>query len=59
MGKSTLVNQVADQAAQEKLFDKVVTASVSQTPDLRRIQGELADKLGLKFEELSEQGRSA
>ena len=59
VGKSTLVKQVAEQATQEKLFDKVVMASVLQTPDLKRIQGELADKLGMKFEEESEEGRAA
>ena len=53
------MKQVAEQAAQEKLFDKVVTAFVLQTPDLKRIQGELADKLGMKFEEESEEGRAA
>ena len=59
VGKSTLVKQVAEQAAQEKLFDKVVAASVLQTPDLKRIQGELADMLGMKFEEESKQRRAA
>ena len=59
VGKSTLVKQVAEQAAQEKLFDKVVTTSVLQTPDYRRIQGELADKLDMKLEEESEEGRAA
>ncbi|CBI22343.3 unnamed protein product, partial [Vitis vinifera] len=59
VGKTTLVKQVAEQAAQEKLFDKVVTAAVLQTPDLKKIQGELADLLGMKFEEESEQGRAA
>ncbi|CBI22408.3 unnamed protein product, partial [Vitis vinifera] len=59
VGKTTLVKQVAEQAAQEKLFDKVVKAAVLQTPDLKKIQGELADLLGMKFEEESEQGRAA
>ena len=60
VGKSTLVKQVAEQAAsQEKLFDKVVMASVLQTPDYGEIQQQFADKLGMKFEELSEQGRAA
>ena len=59
VGKSTLVKQVAEQAAQEKLFNKVVMASVLQTPDLKRIQGELADKLGMKLEEESAEGRAA
>ncbi|RVW70660.1 putative disease resistance protein [Vitis vinifera] len=47
VGKTTLVKQVAEHAAQEKLFDKVVTAAVLQTPDLKKIQGELADLLGI------------
>ncbi|WKA03293.1 hypothetical protein VitviT2T_021411 [Vitis vinifera] len=59
VGKTTLVKQVAEQAAQEKLFEKVVTAAVLETPDLKKIQGELADLLGMKFEEESEQGRAA
>ena len=59
VGKSTLVKQVAEQAAQEKLFDKVVMASVLQAQDLKRIQRELADKLGMKLEEESEEGRAA
>ncbi|RVW58264.1 hypothetical protein CK203_110790 [Vitis vinifera] len=58
-GKSTLVKQVAEQANQEKLFEKVVNVSVLQTPDLERIQRNLADWLGMKFEEESEQGRAA
>ncbi|KAJ9682573.1 hypothetical protein PVL29_018487 [Vitis rotundifolia] len=56
---TTLVKQVAEQAVQEKLFDKVVMTSVFQTPDLRRIQGEIAGILGMKFEKESEQGRAA
>ena len=59
MGKFTLVNQVAQQARQKKLFNKVLTALVSQTPDCKRIQAELADMLGMKFEEESEHGRAA
>ena len=52
------MKQVAEKAALEKLFDKVVMASVLQTPDLKRIQGELSYKLGMKFEEESEEGRA-
>ena len=59
VGKSTLVNQVAQQARQDKLFNKVLTTLVSQTPDCKRIQAELADMLGMKFEEESEHGRAA
>ena len=59
VGKTTLVKQVAKQAEEEKLFDRVVMAFVSATPELKKIQGELADMVGLKFEEESEMGRAA
>ncbi|KAJ9682210.1 hypothetical protein PVL29_018203 [Vitis rotundifolia] len=55
VGKTTLVEQVA---AQAKLFDRVVMAYVSQTVDLKKIQAQIADALGLKFEEESETGRA-
>nr|CAN65562.1 hypothetical protein VITISV_009359 [Vitis vinifera] len=58
VGKSTLVKRVAEQAEQEELFHKVVTASVFQTPDYKEIQQQIAEKLGMKFEEVSEQGRA-
>ena len=51
VGKTTLVEQVAKHAKEQKLFDEVVMASVFQNSDLRKIQGQLADMLGLKFEE--------
>nr|CAN77510.1 hypothetical protein VITISV_036215 [Vitis vinifera] len=47
VGKTTLVEQVAKHAKEQKLFDEVVMASVFQNPDLRKIQGQLADMLGL------------
>ncbi|CBI22403.3 unnamed protein product, partial [Vitis vinifera] len=59
VGKTTLIKQVAKQAEEEKLFDKVLMAYISSTPELKKIQGELADMLGLKFEEESEMGRPA
>ena len=59
VGKTTLVKRVAEQAEQDKLFDKVIMASVFQTPDYKEIQHHFADKLGMKFEELSEEGRAA
>ena len=59
VGKSTLVKKEGDQASQEKLFDMVVMASVLKTPDFKRIQGQVTDKLDMKFEEESEQGRAS
>ncbi|XP_034707094.1 disease resistance protein At4g27190-like [Vitis riparia] len=51
VGKTTLVQQVAKQANEEKLFDTVVMAlNISQTPNVTKIQGEIASMLGLKLE---------
>ncbi|KAH9754872.1 putative disease resistance protein [Citrus sinensis] len=58
VGKTMLVKEVARQARNDKLFDEVVYADVSQTPDIKKIQGQIADKLGLKFYEESESGRA-
>ncbi|KAH9752997.1 hypothetical protein KPL71_014925 [Citrus sinensis] len=49
VGKTTLVKQVAKQVMEDKLFDKVVMAEVTQTPDHQEIQKKLAFDLGMKF----------
>ncbi|KAI8003606.1 Disease resistance protein [Camellia lanceoleosa] len=58
VGKTTMVKEVAKRAKEEKLFDEVVMAVVSQSPNERKIQGEIGDSLGLKFEEETERGRA-
>ncbi|WJX17425.1 hypothetical protein P8452_07346 [Trifolium repens] len=45
-------------AKQLKLFDKVVITHVSQNPDFKTIQGEIADLLGLRFDEETIFGRA-
>ena len=57
MGKTTLVQQLAmraqaaKQANEENLFDTVVMAlNISQTPNVTKIQGEIASILGLELE---------
>ena len=57
VGKTTLVQQLAmraqaaKQANEENLFDTVVMAlNISQTPNVTKIQGEIASILGLKLE---------
>ncbi|ESR46487.1 hypothetical protein CICLE_v10003906mg, partial [Citrus x clementina] len=45
--KTTLVKEVARLARQDKLFDHVIFSEVSQTPNIKKIQGEIAEKLGL------------
>ncbi|WJX31678.1 hypothetical protein P8452_20083 [Trifolium repens] len=57
-GKTTLVTEVGKKAEDQKMFDKVISITVSQTPDIRGIQGEIADMLKLKLEEESERGRA-
>ncbi|KAK9206191.1 hypothetical protein WN943_016464 [Citrus x changshan-huyou] len=54
VGKTTLVKEAARRAKKDKLFDKVVFAEVSETPDIRKVQEELADQLGMKFDEESD-----
>ncbi|GAU35302.1 hypothetical protein TSUD_389270 [Trifolium subterraneum] len=58
VGKTFLVNEVAEIAKQQKLFDVVVIALVSETPDIKKIQGVIADMLGLTFGEESTDGRA-
>ncbi|XP_057460991.1 disease resistance protein At4g27190-like isoform X1 [Actinidia eriantha] len=58
LGKTTLVKEVGKRAKKLKLFDQVVMAVVSQTPDLRKIQGQLGDMLGIQFREETESGRA-
>ncbi|XP_021618364.1 disease resistance protein At4g27190 [Manihot esculenta] len=50
VGKTTLAKQVHRKAIEERLFDVVAMVAVNQTPELRRIQSEIADILGLKFD---------
>ncbi|XP_056161055.1 uncharacterized protein LOC115693745 [Syzygium oleosum] len=46
VGKSTLLEEVKRRISEEKLFDCVTMVDVSANPDIRRIQGEIADALG-------------
>ncbi|KAI8004060.1 Disease resistance protein [Camellia lanceoleosa] len=58
VGKTTMVKEVAKRAKEEKLFDEVVMAVVSQSPNEMKIQGEIGDNLGLEFKEETERGRA-
>ncbi|KAA8516925.1 hypothetical protein F0562_017257 [Nyssa sinensis] len=51
VGKTTMVKEVAEKAKARNLFDEVVMAVVSQNPDFTKIQRELGDMLGLKYDE--------
>ncbi|KAH9754203.1 AAA domain-containing protein [Citrus sinensis] len=56
--KTTLAKEVARKAETEKLFDQVIFVEVSKIQDIRKIQGEIADKLGLTLHEESDSGRA-
>ncbi|KAK9215242.1 hypothetical protein WN944_007246 [Citrus x changshan-huyou] len=58
IGKTMLAEEVARKVKSDKLFDQVVFVEVSQSQDIRKIQGEIADKLSLKLDEESESGRA-
>ncbi|KAF5941126.1 hypothetical protein HYC85_022293 [Camellia sinensis] len=57
-GKTSMVKEVTKSVNEEQLFDEVVIAIVSQSHDEKKIQVEIANKLGLKFEEESVFGRA-
>ncbi|KAH9752715.1 Disease resistance protein [Citrus sinensis] len=59
IGKTTLVKEFARQAREKKLFDRVVFSEVSQTPDIKKIQGEIAEKLGLELSNEAEYRRAS
>nr|POE92923.1 disease resistance protein [Quercus suber] len=48
VGKTMLVKEVLKQAEKGKLFDKYLFLVVSNDPDLKRIQREIAEQLGLE-----------
>ncbi|XP_004516857.1 probable disease resistance protein At4g27220 [Cicer arietinum] len=56
-GKTTLVTEASKKVEGLK-FDKVVLITVSQTPNIRVIQGQMADALNIKLEDEHEEGRA-
>ncbi|KAB2010737.1 hypothetical protein ES319_D10G262100v1 [Gossypium barbadense] len=57
IGKTTVVKEIA-RKVKGKLFDSVVIATVTQAIDIEKIQNQIADFLGLKFEEQSMVGKA-
>ncbi|XP_030959915.1 disease resistance protein At4g27190-like [Quercus lobata] len=51
VGKTMLVGKIATQAKEDDLFEKIVKVVVSQTPDLEKIQKDIAKELGLSFQD--------
>ncbi len=58
VGKTTLVKEVHKKAKVSNLLNDIVMTTVSLTPDIRRIQGEIADQLNLKPDEESDFARA-
>ncbi|TQD94000.1 hypothetical protein C1H46_020425 [Malus baccata] len=58
VGKTTMAKEIIKRLAELNLFDKVVMATVSQSPSTRMIQAEIADEIGLKFDVESDSGRA-
>ncbi|KAJ8449981.1 hypothetical protein Cgig2_029343 [Carnegiea gigantea] len=59
IGKTKLVMEIGKKAKNEGVFDEVVMTMASQDPDIRRMQGILADMLRLVFNGTSEADRAA
>ncbi|XP_062015552.1 probable disease resistance protein At4g27220 isoform X2 [Rosa rugosa] len=58
VGKTTMVEQVGLRAQKSGIFQHVIMVVISQTPNLRYIQGTLADLLGLELKEETNIGRA-
>ncbi|KAK2640403.1 hypothetical protein Ddye_028198 [Dipteronia dyeriana] len=58
IGKTTLAKEVARQAKQDNLFHEIVFVGVSMTPDISKIQHEIGEKLGMKFQEKTDNARA-
>ncbi|EEF39391.1 probable disease resistance protein At4g27220 [Ricinus communis] len=58
IGKTTLAIKVKGQAEAEKLFEEFVKVTVSQKPDIKEIQEQMASQLRLKFDGDSIQERA-
>ncbi|KAK9017113.1 hypothetical protein V6N11_079598 [Hibiscus sabdariffa] len=55
---TTLAKEVAARVKEVHLFDEVAMAVVTHNPDIRKIQGEIADMLGLHYEKETVSGRT-
>ncbi|XP_068479201.1 uncharacterized protein [Phaseolus vulgaris] len=59
MGKTTLVKEIVKVVLEAKKIDVVTMASVTRNPDIRKIQGQIADTLGVILDEESDIARAA
>ncbi|ESR45749.1 hypothetical protein CICLE_v10000221mg [Citrus x clementina] len=59
IGKTTLVKEFARRAIEDKLYDMVAFSEVTQSPDIKKIQEEIAETLGLQLSEEAESRRAS
>ncbi|CAA3003949.1 disease resistance At4g27190-like [Olea europaea subsp. europaea] len=53
VGKTTIANEISQEAEDDKLFDEFAWVDVSREPNVTKIQGELAVVLGLEIEDIT------
>ncbi|XP_035541388.1 disease resistance protein At4g27190-like isoform X2 [Juglans regia] len=58
IGKTEMAKEIAKRVKSDNLFDKVTIAVVSQNPNLKEIQGEIAEHLGPKLNDETLPGRA-
>ncbi|XP_054780745.1 disease resistance protein At4g27190-like [Prosopis cineraria] len=58
VGKTSLVKAIGREAKAEKLFNVVVMVNITSTPNVRKVQGEMAAMLGLTLDDETEIGRA-
>ncbi|XP_028755719.1 probable disease resistance protein At4g27220 [Neltuma alba] len=51
VGKTTIAKEVAETAKNQNMFKKVIMATVSNELDVKKIQGQIAEKLGFQLNE--------
>ncbi|KAH9754888.1 Disease resistance protein [Citrus sinensis] len=54
VGKTTLAKEIVRQALADKLFDQIAFSEVSETVDIKKIQRDIAEDLGLAWHEETE-----
>ncbi|CAI9765874.1 unnamed protein product [Fraxinus pennsylvanica] len=57
VGKTTMAKEIVNEVKDEKLFEEVAFAVVSNDPDINKIQDQLAEMLGLRIEEKTNEVR--
>ena len=58
IGKTTIAKEIGKHAEDKKLFNVVAFAEVAVKPDIKYIQQEIAEKLGLTFRDENPSGRA-